>query len=264
MRIRYDVTFLLLGLSLIGFTAGCKKKTAVAPPAPPPSQEAPLPAPPAPTASITVEPSVVEAGQAAMLKWSSTDATAVTVSGLGSVAVEGRQEVRPAKATTYELIAKGPGGSATASVTVSVMAPPPPIIPPPAPAASKTLEERIASELSDVYFDYDKSAIRDDAIAVLAKNAKALQAILADFPAAVIVLEGHCDERGSAEYNLGLGDRRAASARGYLEALEVPTDRLKTLSYGQERPQCTESTGACWQKNRRVHFASGGPPTGTN
>jgi len=247
----------------MGLTSGCKKKVAVAPPAPPPAQEIPPPTPKSPAATITAEPSMVEPGQPVTLKWCSTDATEATISGLGSVAVEGRQEVRPAKATTYKLVAKGPGGSATASVTVNVMAPPPPIIPP-APVASKSLEDRIASELSDVYFDYDKSGIREDAIAALAKNAEALQAIFADFPAAVIVLEGHCDERGSAEYNLGLGDRRAASARGYLEALEVPTDRLKTVSYGKEQPQCTESTEACWQKNRRVHFANGGPPTGTN
>jgi len=264
MRIRCDITVLLLGVSLMGLTSGCKKKVAVAPLAPPPVQEIPPPAPKAPAATITAEPSMVEPGQPVTLMWFSTDATEVTISGLGSVAVEGRQEVRPAKATMYELVAKGPGGSATASVTVNVMAPPPPIIPPPAPVASKSLEDRIATELSDVYFDYDKSGIREDAIAALAKDAEALQAILADFPAAVIVLEGHCDERGSAEYNLGLGDRRAASARGYLEALEVPTDRLNTVSYGKERPQCTDSTEACWQKNRRVHFTSGGAPTGTN
>jgi peptidoglycan-associated lipoprotein len=236
---------------------------AVAPLAPPPAQEIPAPAPKAPAASITAEPSMIEPGQRVTLMWSSTNATEATISGLGSVAVEGRQEVRPAEATTYELVAKGPGGSATVSVTVTVMAPPPPIIPP-APAASKSLEDRIASELADVYFDYDKSDIREAALAALAKDAEALQAILADFPAAVIVLEGHCDERGSAEYNLGLGERRAASALGYLEALEAPTARLKTVSYGKERPQCTEATEACWQKNRRVHFANGGLPAGTN
>jgi peptidoglycan-associated lipoprotein len=134
------------------------------------------------------------------------------------------------------------------------MAPPPPIIPPPAPAASKSLEERIASELSDVYFDYDKSAIRDDAIAVLAKNAKALQAILADFPAAVIVLEGHCDERGSTEYNLALGDNRANSAKQALVQLGVNASRIHTISYGKEKPFCTEGNESCWQQNRRAHF----------
>jgi peptidoglycan-associated lipoprotein len=206
---------------------------------------------------------VVEAGEAATLKWSTTNATAVTISGLGAVAAEGKQEVRPAKSTTYELVANGPGGSAAVSATVSVLALPLPILPPPR-IDSKSLQDRVETELADVYFDYDQSGIRDDARAALAKDAEALQAILADFPAGDIVLEGHCDERGSAEYNLGLGDRRAASARAYIEALGVPAERLKTVSYGKERPQCTESTEGCLQKNRRVHFAAGGPPAGTN
>ena len=264
MRFRCKTTLLLVGMSLLGLTTGCKKKVAVAPPAPPPAQEAPRPAPKAPAATITAEPSMVEAGQPVTLKWSSTDATEATITGLGTVAVEGRQEVRPEKSTTYELVAKGPGGSVTASVTVNVMATPPPIIPPPAPVASKSLEDRIASELSDVYFDYDRSEIRQDAIAALTKDAEALQSILADFPAAVIVLEGHCDERGSAEYNLGLGDQRAEAARVYIEALKIPAERLKTVSYGKERPQCTYATEECWQQNRRVHFANGGPPSETN
>ena len=214
MRVRCDITVLLLGVSLIGLTTGCSKKVALAPPAPPPPiQEAPRPIPPGPTASITVEPPVVEAGQAATLKWSTTNATAVTITGLGVVAVDGKQEVRPAKSTTYELVANGPGGSAAVSASVSVMAPPPPIAPPPPPVTTKSLQDRVETEVADIYFEYDQTGIRDDARAALAKDAEALHAILADFPAAMITLEGHCDERGSAEYNLGLGDRRAASAR---------------------------------------------------
>src|ERR1035441_10498314 len=79
------------------------------------------------------------------------------------------------------------------------MAPPPPILPPP-PVASKSLQDRVETEVADIYFDYDQTGIRDDAKAALAKDAEALHAILADFPVAVITLEGHCDERGSAEY----------------------------------------------------------------
>src|ERR1035441_414269 len=112
------------------------------------------------------------------------------------------------------------------------MAPPPPILPPP-PVASKSLQDRVETELADIYFDYDQTGIRDDARAALAKDAEALQAILADFPVAVITLEGHCDERGSAEYNLGLGDRRAASARAYLEALgDRKSTRLNSSHLG--------------------------------
>jgi peptidoglycan-associated lipoprotein len=111
--------------------------------------------------------------------------------------------------------------------------------------------------VQDAYFDYDKSDIREDARAVLTRNADSLKAIFHDFPNSVIVVEGHCDERGSAEYNLGLGDRRGQSAKDFLVQLGVPADRLRTISYGKERPVCTEANESCWQKNRRAHFASG-------
>ena len=264
MQVRWKLTLLVAGVCLVGSSTGCSKKVAVAPPPPPPAvQETPAPPPQVPTASITAEPGLVEVGQAVTLKWSTTNATSVTISLLGEVEAEGRQEVRPGKATTYELVAKGPGGSATASATVNVMAPPPPIVPPP-PIPPKSLQERIASEISDVYFDYDRSEIREDARAALTLNAEALRAILADFPTATVILEGHCDERGSAEYNLGLGDRRADSAHAFLEALGLSAARLKTVSYGKERPQCTEETETCWQANRRVHFSAGESPVTTN
>jgi peptidoglycan-associated lipoprotein len=119
------------------------------------------------------------------------------------------------------------------------------------------LDKRIEAEVQDAYFDYDKTDIRSDAGSVLTRNAAALKTILADFPNASIVVEGHCDERGSAEYNLGLGDRRASAAKEFLQGLGVSADRLKTISYGKERPQCTEQNESCWQNNRRVHFAAG-------
>jgi peptidoglycan-associated lipoprotein len=119
------------------------------------------------------------------------------------------------------------------------------------------MEQRLSSDVQDAFFDYDKSDVRSDARDVLTKNAAALKGILADFPNATIVVEGHCDERGSAEYNLGLGDRRAQSAKDFLVQLGVPADRLKTISYGKERPQCTEANESCWQRNRRAHFSAG-------
>ena len=262
MRVKFNITLLVIGLSLTGMTTGCRKKVAVAQPAPPPVQEpAPPPAPSLPTASLSAEPALVEAGQAVTLKWFSTDATDATISGLGAVAVEGTQEVQPSQSTTYELVATGPGGSAKASATINVIAPPPPLLPPPQ-VEPKSLLVRLQTELSDAYFDFDASTIRDDARTSLEKDAEALRSILTDFPNAVIVLEGHCDERGSAEYNVGLGAQRASSVSAYLAALGVQADRLRTISYGKERPQCNESTEACWQMNRRVHFAAG--ETATN
>jgi len=255
MRVRCSITILVMAAFLSLLTTGCRKKVAVTPPAAPPVQEVAPPPPAAPTASLSVEPATIEPGQAATLKWVSTNATEATISGLGTVAVEGRQEVQPLKSTTYELVATGPGGSARASAMVVVAAPLPPIATP--PVESPSLEARLESEVSDAYFDYDKGDLREDARDTLAKDAAALRSILAEFPTAVIVLEGHCDERGSAEYNLGLGDKRASSANSYLAALGVQADRLQTISYGKDKPQCTESSEACWQKNRRVHFAAG-------
>jgi peptidoglycan-associated lipoprotein len=119
------------------------------------------------------------------------------------------------------------------------------------------MEQRLSTDVQDAFFDYDKSDIRGDARDVLTRNAAALKSILSDFPSATIVVEGHCDERGSAEYNLGLGDRRASSAKEFLVQLGVPADNLKTISYGKERPQCTEGSESCWQQNRRAHFSPG-------
>ena len=136
-------------------------------------------------------------------------------------------------------------------------APPPPPPPPPTQADQSSSSSASAPDVQDAYFDYDKSDIRGDARDVLTRDAAAIKSILADFPNASIVVEGHCDERGSAEYNLGLGDRRASSAKDFLVQLGVPADRLKTISYGKERPQCTEADESCWQKNRRAHFSPG-------
>jgi peptidoglycan-associated lipoprotein len=139
---------------------------------------------------------------------------------------------------------------------LNVTAPPPPV-PPQVITAAPTLAERLKNEVSDIYFDFDKYYLREDARAALEKDAQALKLVLSDFPATTVVLEGRCDERGSAEYNLGLGDRRASSVKEFLNALGLPGPRLVTVSYGKEHPQCMESNENCWQLNRRVHFAPG-------
>jgi peptidoglycan-associated lipoprotein len=177
--------------------------------------------------------------------------------GIGSVQNTGSQRVQPNDSTTYTLTASGPGGNTTAVTTVSVTAPPPPPPPPPAAKPKATIDQRLGSDVQDAYFDYDKSDIRSDAQATLTQDAAALNSILADFPSSVIVIEGHCDERGSAEYNLGLGDRRATATKDFLVQLGVSADRLRTISYGKERPQCSESNESCWQRNRRAHFSPG-------
>jgi peptidoglycan-associated lipoprotein len=104
--------------------------------------------------------------------------------------------------------------------------------------------------LQDAYFDYDKYELRDDARSALATDAEWLK----KYATVQILIEGHCDERGTNEYNLALGERRANSAKDYLLSLGVDAGRVKTVSYGEERPFCTESTEACWAKNRRAHL----------
>jgi peptidoglycan-associated lipoprotein len=248
-----NISAVLLSLSLILFAAGCKKKTPPPPPPPPPTPVQPAP-PAKPSVQFTAEPGTIERGQSATLRWSVSDATDVAISpAVGTVSGRGDRQVSPADTTTYTLTAKGPGGTETGSATVTVTVPPPP--PPPPAAAKKSLSELLSTEVQDAYYDYDKSDIREDARATLTRNADGLKRIFSEMPEAVVVMEGHCDERGSAEYNLGLGDRRATSAKEFLQQLGVPTDKLKTISYGKERPQCTESNEDCWQKNRRVHFS---------
>jgi peptidoglycan-associated lipoprotein len=144
-------------------------------------------------------------------------------------------------------------------------APPAPPAPPPPPAAAPAPRaltedeifaqksvEQLNSErpLGDVFFDLDHSNIRDDARTALTANATWLKR----WSGTRISIEGHCDERGTAEYNLGLGERRANAVRSYLVELGVPADRIVIVSKGKESPFCTDSNESCWQQNRRGHF----------
>jgi peptidoglycan-associated lipoprotein len=143
-------------------------------------------------------------------------------------------------------MASGPGGSATASARVTVSAQT-------AAAPSRrnpTLEELFTKDVQDAFFDYDKASLRDDARSALTKTADFLRS----YPQVAIVIEGHCDERGSTEYNVALGDRRSDSAKDFLLQQGVAADRIQTVSYGKERPFCTQSSESCWQENRRAHF----------
>jgi peptidoglycan-associated lipoprotein len=133
------------------------------------------------------------------------------------------------------------------------------VTPPPAAPREDVVASPIAGSIAELnskgylnaaFFDYDKADLRDDARSALAVNADWLK----KYPSIQVLIEGHCDERGTSAYNLALGDRRANAARDYLASLGVDATRVKTVSYGKERPACTESTEACWQKNRRAAF----------
>jgi peptidoglycan-associated lipoprotein len=227
-------------LSAILLVSACKKK--VAPPPPPPP-----PAPSAPTASLSANPNTIEKGQATTLTWQTTNATDVSIDGIGPVETSGSRSVTPADSTTYRLTAKGTGGTQDATARVTVNAAPPP---PPAPAPSLSDQQLFAQNVKDIYFDYDKGDIRPDQQASLQGDAQFLQ----QHPNIHITIEGHCDERGSTEYNLALGTNRADAVKNALIQSGVGGDRIKTISYGKEKPFCTESNESCWQQNRRGHF----------
>ena len=112
----------------------------------------------------------------------------------------------------------------------------------------------LLNRIQDAYFDYNKHSLRSDAEAALKKDAQTLAEIIRQYPDFKLTVQGYCDERGSEEYNLALGDARAKQAKDYLATMGLPGDQLRTISYGKDRPVCTDHDEACWQKNRRAHI----------
>jgi peptidoglycan-associated lipoprotein len=250
----FRASLILAAALALVIASGCKKKAAPPPPpAPPPTAPA---TPEKPSISFfTAEPSTVSSGQPVSLRWSVTGASTIEIdNGIGQVSPNGSRFVNPTATTTYALTATNAGGSSTSSVTVTVSSPPPP--PPVAATNQPTAADILAKQVQDVHFDYDKSDIRSEDQSILQQDATALKQIFGLDPNFVVTIEGHCDERGSAEYNLGLGDRRASATKDALVALGIPGDKLKTISYGKERPLCTDATEDCYARNRRAHFSA--------
>jgi len=235
----------LFGLIVLGALAsGCKKNVATTPPAPSPAPAA------QPTVTLNASPTSVSSGQTVTLSWSSTNATDLDIEpGVGKVAPQGATPVNPTTSTTYTITATGAGGSATATAHVDVNANPAARTPSAAPERPN-MSELFSQNVQDAFFDLDKSDLRDDARIALTKDAEFLRS----YPSMHVSIEGHCDERGSTEYNLGLGQRRAEAAKNFLISLGISADRMETTSWGKERPFCTEHTEECWQQNRRSHF----------
>lgn len=232
----------VLAVAAILTISACKKKVAPAPPPPPPAVQAP-------TASLTANPAAIQQGRSSTLSWTTQNATEVTLEGIGRVGPSGSQLVTPSASTTYRLTAKGTGGTQEATARITVTAPPPPTTFTP----TTTDQELFARSVKDIYFNYDSYELR-------ASDQPALQAdaaFLKSHSNTRFTLEGHCDERGSVEYNLALGENRANSVKQALVKLGVPASSIKTISYGKEKPICTEHNEACWQQNRRAHFAYG-------
>lgn len=240
MSARFTRLFLFLGVAALAVSLGaCAKKVATAKATPPP------PPPAAPTARLTASPSDLQKGQSTTLTWNTQNATDITIDGLGTVAASGSRTVSPDDSMTYKLVAKGPGGTQEADARVTVTVPPPPV------ATGPTDAELFAQNVKDLYFDYDKYDVKSDEQAILKADASFLEA----HPNYKLTISGHCDERGSEDYNLALGSNRANSVRDQLVSLGISADRIKTISYGKEKPFCTQDNDQCFQSNRRAHFA---------
>ena len=233
---------IVVALAVVLAISACgKKKVASAPPTSPP------PPSPAPTASLTANPNTIQAGQASTLTWKTDYATDVTIDQLGKVDPSGSRAVTPAESTTYHLVAKNDSGTQEATARITVVSSPPP---PPQQTSSGTDEQLFSENMKDVFYDYDSYDISAQYQQVLQADTRFLK----QHPNMKFTIEGHCDERGSTEYNLALGDNRANAAKQVLAQLGISADRMRTISFGKEKPFCTESNDSCWQQNRRAHF----------
>ena len=200
----------------------------------------------APTAQITATPTVISAGDQVVLSWRTTNATTVSIDGIGDVPSSGVKTVTPATSTSYHLVAAGSGGTADATARVTVNSPPAVVV----PTNALSSEEEFKAHVQDAFFDYDTYDIRGDAQAVLGRDAS----FLVSHPNVKVVIGGYCDERGSNEYNLALGQNRADAAKNALVTAGIAANRIRVVSYGKEKPFCSESTEECWQQNRRAGF----------
>jgi len=121
-------------------------------------------------------------------------------------------------------------------------------------AATRARIQDLLNRIQDAYFDYDKHTIRPDAQAALKTDAQTLGDIIRQYPSFKLTVEGYCDERGSEEYNMALGDARAKQAKDFLASMGVPGDQLNVISFGKDKPVCSDHDEDCWQKNRRAHI----------
>ncbi len=233
-RLRISVPLAVVAILLL---TGCAKKAAKVqtPAAPPPAT---------PSATLAANPNNVQQGQPITLTWQTSNATEVTIAGLGTVAASGSRSLTPQTSTTFTLIAKGPGGTRDASARVTVNAK----VANATPAPSD--EELFFKNVKDVFFDFNESKVRSDEVPAAQNDAT----FLVQHPNVKVLIEGHCDDRGSVEYNLALGTSRAESVKQSLLQQGVSAARLKTISYGKERPFCTQDNEQCWQQNRVGHF----------
>ncbi len=240
------LTTILFSASIALLAAtGCHNKAKTLPP---PSALPPTASVPAPTATITADPQAIDQGQSVVLNWRTTNATSVSIDGIGDVAVNGTQTVSPASSTNFHLVAKGDGGTTEANVRVTVRVATVPTTT--ETTTDTTSDSAFHAAVKDLFFDYDSYDIRpadESSVTAAASYLAAHQDIK-------VLIAGYCDDRGSAEYNITLGENRANAAKQALVAAGVNTNRIRVVSYGKERQFCTEENEACWQQNRRAQF----------
>lgn len=234
------LAFVFALATMLLLVAGCAKKPVAKVTPPPP------PAPPQPTVTLNVDPSDITQGQSAKLTWEAQNATDVTLEPIGTVQTSGSQNVNPSQSTTYHIVAKGPGGSSDATARLTVNTPAPVATTEPQPS----LQELFERNVKDAFFAYDSYQLDTETSQLLASDAQFLQ----QHPELKFTVVGHCDERGSEEYNLALGASRAEAVKKALVSQGIDGQRVATNSVGKEQPFCTESNEECWHLNRRGHF----------
>jgi peptidoglycan-associated lipoprotein len=255
---RSVLVFLVLGVGLVGHSCSRKPVPLHLPPGP--ARAKPDAAKLAPVVTLTVSQATVKFGQSLTLSWEAKNADALIIDeGIGNVPLSGSREVRPKTSVTYTATATGSGGSASASAKITVIgegksAETTSNVAPVAESGIST-EALFDQSIRDVFFEYDKYELSSEAVDVLYANANFLR----QRSKIALIIEGHCDERGTAEYNLALGDRRAKVVKDFLVGIGIPADRINTISYGEERPFDSGKGEEAWVKNRRAHFVLARP-----
>ena len=242
-------------LAIAILSSACHKAVAV-----PRAAASPVtPATPAlpPTIALTADRTSILPGDTVTLRWQSDRATSVTIDNtIGNVELNGSRQVKPQTSTSYVAVARGDGGTASSQgvrISVNVGQPAVQPAPPPTravPAPTPTLAEQFQTAMQNILFDYDKSTINSSEFPKLQSASE----WLLHNPSVRLTVEGNADERGGQEYNIALGDERAAAVKRYLSEHGVTISRIDAVSYGEERPLCSEENEACWRKNRRAQF----------
>jgi len=253
----------VLILAVLFVTFACKKNV---PALPPPAAAAVTPPPSntpcnMPTIALRADSVSIARGNSITLTWNANNATAVDIQpGIGTVPTpgNGNRQVTPASSVTYTATATGPCGTGADTLRVTVTEPPPPPVAetpaPPTPGrpspTAEPLDVIFARNMQSILFDYDKADIRDSELMKLQTAASFLKSN----PSVRLTVEGHCDERGSEQYNQALGERRANAVKQFLLSQGIADTKISTISYGEERPVCKEQTEECFAKNRRAAF----------